>query len=196
MIFSRDYSRAILNLKQEESSSSDRFGIFGRIVIEIKAGKGEIMLYAKGIEGGRTGSLYLICQRGERLIPLKAVLVNINEGSAALKWRFNPDNISGSSLKIEDVRVITVITKEGRPLLSAYCGRPLKWRASEVFSSEIHRGEAGAGEIKKPEIKTAESKPKAENKTKEKTGKKPETEKAAEKIPEKEKQEAKSELDE
>ncbi len=136
MIFSRDYSRAILNLKQEDSSAEPS-GIFGRVVIEIKSGKGELMLYAKGIEKTSAGSLYLVCQREDRFIPLKAVLVNINEGSAAVKWRFNPDNLSGSGFKIEEVKVIAIISEKGESLLSTFCGKPVKWRTAEVMSAEL-----------------------------------------------------------
>lgn len=151
MIFSRDYSRAILNLKQEETSSSDGYGIFGRVVIEIKGGRGEIMLYAKGIEAGASGNLYLICRKGDKLIPLKAVLVNINEGAAAVKWRFNPDNILGSGLKIEDVCVIVLINRDGEPILSAFCGKPVKWKREGLFFSVAVKAVSGES------IKTGET---------------------------------------
>ncbi|MCD7778158.1 MAG: hypothetical protein LUH47_06620 [Clostridiales bacterium] len=134
MIFSRDYSRAILNLKQDEDlSSAEKYNIFGRVVIEIKNGKGEIMLYAKGIDSENSGSLYFVCSRGEKFIPLKAVLVNITGGAAALKWRFNPDNISGSGLKIEDVRVIALADDKGKLILSAFCGKPVKWNKEGLY---------------------------------------------------------------
>ncbi len=138
MIFSRDYSRAILTLRQDEGRfSADRRGIFGRAVVEVRSGRAKVMLYAQGIKNGCICSLYLVCQRGEEFIPMKAVLVNIKNGRAEVKWDFNPDNILGSGFKLEDVRVLAVLTEDGDSVLSAYFDKPVSWRREKVKAAEV-----------------------------------------------------------
>lgn len=137
MIFSRDYSRAIFTLKQE-ADFGEKTGIFGRAVVEIRGGKAKLMVYAQGLKNGCICSLYFICRRGEEFVPLKAVLVNIKNGRAEAKWDFNPDNILGSGFTIEDAAVVTVMTKEGETVLSAYIDRPVDWRKNkEIAAAEV-----------------------------------------------------------
>lgn len=139
MIFSRDYSRAILTLRQDEGQQAEGFGgIFGRAVVEIRNNRARVMVYAQGLKNGCICSLYFICRKGEDFIPLKAVLVNIKNSRAEIRWEFNPDNILGSGFRIEDTAAMVILTEKGESILSAYFDRPVKWRNShEVKAAEV-----------------------------------------------------------
>ncbi len=168
MIFSRDYSRAILTLRQDDGRfSADRRGIYGRAVVEVRGGRAKIMLYAQGIKNGCICSLYIVCRRNDRFIPMKAVLVNIKNGRAEVKWDFNPDNILGSGMKLEDAKVLAVMTDSGESVLSAYFDKPVKWRTektSPVRASAAEEAEEPAKETAEEPAEAAE-KPDREEKT-------------------------------
>ena len=63
MIFSRDYSRAILTLRQEEGGFSAENGVFGRAVVEIRNGRARVMVYAQGL---KSGSMCRLCASESR----------------------------------------------------------------------------------------------------------------------------------
>lgn len=136
MIFSRDYSRAILTLRQEEGGFSAENGVFGRAVVEIRNGRARVMVYAQGLKSGSMCSLYFICRKKDDFVPLKAVLVNTKNGRAEVKWEFNPDNILGSGLRIEDAAAMAVLTEKGEAVLAAYFDKPVNWRAHSAYSVE------------------------------------------------------------
>lgn len=136
MIFSRDYSRAILTLRQEEGGFSAENGVFGRAVVEIRNGRARVMVYAQGLKSGSMCSLYFICRKKDDFVPLKAVLVNTKNGRAEVKWEFNPDNILGSGLRIEDAAAMAVLTEKGETVLASYFDKPVNWRAHSAHSVE------------------------------------------------------------
>lgn len=150
MIFSREYSRAILNLREGDGRfSQGGKGIFGRAVVEVRGGKGRIMVFAQGVKGGCICSLYIICRKGRGFVPLKAVLVNTKNSRAEVKWDFNPDNILGSGFKLEDVGALAVMTDRGDRVVTAFFDRPFDWgvvRTAELESQsdEVQKNEETA----------------------------------------------------
>ncbi|MCD7855487.1 MAG: hypothetical protein LUG66_07735 [Clostridiales bacterium] len=155
MIFSRDYSRAILNLKDGEGSLSQGKGVFGRAVVEVKGGRGQIMIFARGVKPGCICSLYIICRKGRGFVPLKAVLVNTKNALAEVKWDFNPDNILGSGFKLEEAAALAVLTDKGERVVAAFFDKPFDF--GEVHTAEVNRPKP------KPAVKAEDTpKPKAE----------------------------------
>lgn len=182
MIFSRDYSRALLSLRQEDSRfCADRKGIFGRAVVEVKRGRAKTMLYAQGIQNGCICSLYLICRKNEGFVPLKAVLVNVKNGRAEVKWEFNPDNILGSGFKLEDVKALAVLTEKGEGVVTAYFDRPVDWK-KQVRKNSACEVKA-EDETKQPKSTVLNEEQPKEDKRTDNTAeaKKPESKKTAEK---------------
>ncbi|MCC8015219.1 MAG: hypothetical protein LIO87_08485, partial [Eubacterium sp.] len=166
MIFSRDYSRAILNLKDGGGSFSQGKGVFGRAVVEVKGGRGQIMIFARGVKPGCICSLYIICRKGKGFVPLKAVLVNTKNALAEVKWDFNPDNILGSGFKLEDAAALTVLSDKGDRVVAAFFDKPFDF--GEVHTAEVTEP--------KPTVRV-ENTPKPEPKPEKKAEKSKETEK-------------------
>ncbi|MCD8238925.1 MAG: hypothetical protein LUC92_06310 [Clostridiales bacterium] len=159
MIFSRDYSRAILNLKDGGNLSQGK-GVFGRAVVEVKGGRGQIMIFARGVKPGCICSLYIICRKGRGFVPLKAVLVNTKNSLAEVKWDFNPDNILGSGFKLEDAAALAVLTDKGERVVAAFFDKPFDF--GEVHTAEVNRPKPAV----KPE-NTPKPEPKPEKKAEE-----------------------------
>ncbi len=170
MIFSRDYSRAILNLKDGGGSLSQGKGVFGRAVVEVKGGRGQIMIFARGVKPGCICSLYIICRKENGFVPLKAVLVNTKNALAEVKWDFNPDNILGSGFKLEDAAALAVLSDKGERVVAAFFDKPFDF------------GEVRTAEVSKPTVKTENTqKPKLEKKAEEREKISPDKEEKEEK---------------
>ena len=109
MIYSRQYSRQLILLKNSDSSKSG-----GRCLLEIKNSKGKIVTNTYSLPSGKEYNVCLVLKNPNRK---GIILGNLSLGT----MEFDPDNIDGN--KIEDIGAVAIIPSDGNiPILSGCTG--------------------------------------------------------------------------
>lgn len=112
----RRYDRFFIMFKQELNGYSiDGREPNGYCKIEIRDGHGRASTYIQGLKPLRDGSMYrvyLISSQGNKSLGVPAGWLNIdNRGRGECRWEFNPDNLDGTGLAIEDFNISAIIVK-------------------------------------------------------------------------------------
>ncbi len=111
------YSRNFITLKQERHGfNSSTKEPSGRCIIEIKDGKGKLSTYAQGLKQLQNGEMY----RVYLIAPKEAVSwgvpcgwLNIDQkGKGEVSLEFDPSDMSGSGIDIEDFKIVCVLVKK------------------------------------------------------------------------------------
>ncbi len=139
MIYSRNYARMFVTLKQESSDySSDFKEAMGRCVIEVRFGKGRLSTYIQGLKKGDYSILFISCKNGNNIGVNIGKICTDSSGKGELKSEFDPENICGTNLKIEDFHVVAVMpfgNTTNKALLTGYVGGIVQWKDGfSVFS--------------------------------------------------------------
>lgn len=152
MIYSRNYARMFVTLKQEISEYSYDFKeAMGRCVIEVRFGKGRFSTYIQGLKKGDYSIFFISCKGGRNIgVNMGKISADLG-GKGELKTEFDPENIFGTKLKIEDFHVVAVMPFESaavKALLTGYVGGAVQWKegfsffkAEDENSSEVFEGE-------------------------------------------------------
>jgi len=87
----------------------------GYCKIEVRDGKGRVSTYIQGLKPLNDGTMYRVylisAQNNKSLgIPIGWLDIN-NRGRGECRWEFNPDNLEGTGLAIEDFNVGAIIIK-------------------------------------------------------------------------------------
>ena len=98
------------------------FGLWGKIPagtcsLEIKNGKALFTMVIQGLVPGEEGQygLYFIFEDQDGYKGTRLCDAEINSiGSAKIKYSFDPNNISGTGYKAEDIKAAAVISKDGK----------------------------------------------------------------------------------
>lgn len=112
----RRYDRFFIMFRQELSGYSiDGREPNGYCKIEVRDGKGRISTYIQGLKPLNDGTMYRVylisAQNNKSLgIPIGWLDIN-NRGRGECRWEFNPDNLEGTGLAIEDFNVGAIIIK-------------------------------------------------------------------------------------
>lgn len=112
----RRYDRFFIMFRQELSGYSiDGREPNGYCKIEIRDGKGRVSTYIQGLKPLTDGSMYRVylisAQVNKSLgIPIGWLDIN-NRGRGECRWEFNPDNLDGTGLAIEDFNIGAIIIK-------------------------------------------------------------------------------------
>ncbi len=112
----RRYDRFFIMFRQELSGYSiDGREPNGYCKIEVRDGKGRISTYIQGLKPLIDGTMYRVylisAQNNKSLgIPIGWLDIN-NRGRGECRWEFNPDNLEGTGLAIEDFNVGAIIIK-------------------------------------------------------------------------------------
>ncbi len=136
MIYSRNYARMFVTLKQESSDySSDFREAMGRCVIEVRFGKGRFSTYIQGLKQGDYRVLFISCKNGNNIgVDIGKICTDVN-GKGEMKIEFDPKNVCDTNLKIEDFHVVGIMPyddKNNKALLTGYVGGIVQWK--EGFS--------------------------------------------------------------
>lgn len=112
----RRYDRFFIMFKQElQGYSIDGREPNGYCKIEIRDGKGRANTYMQGLKPLKDGSMYrvyLIAVQGDKALGVSTGWLDIdNKGRGECRWEFNPDNLDGTGLAIEDFNVGAIILK-------------------------------------------------------------------------------------
>ena len=132
MVYSRNYARMFVTLKQESADYSSNFKeAMGRCVIEVRSGKGKISLYIQGLKKGEYSLILISCKNGKN-VGVKAGKVSTDlNGKGEFKTEFDPENVCGTDFKIEDFHVVTIMPfghRGDKALLTGYTGGVVKWK--------------------------------------------------------------------
>lgn len=112
----RRYDRFFIMFKQELSGYSiDGREPNGNCKIEIRDGKGRATTYMQGLKPLKDGSMYrayLMAVQGDKTLGVPIGWLDIdNRGHGECKWEFNPDNLDGTGLAIEDFTIGAILIK-------------------------------------------------------------------------------------
>lgn len=112
----RRYDRFFIMFRQELSGYSiDGREPNGYCKIEIRDGKGRISTYIQGLKPLSDGSMYrvyLISSQGNKSLGIPIGWLDINNrGRGECRWEFNPDDLEGTGLAIEDFNIGAIIVK-------------------------------------------------------------------------------------
>ncbi len=114
-MYNRRYDKCFIMLRQEFSGYSDgRQQTSGSSTIELKNGKGRLTTYVQGLKrlSGTFYYIYLINGNAKRSLGVKAGMIEVdNNGRGSQKWDFEPDNVGGSGIPIDDFNAIAVICR-------------------------------------------------------------------------------------
>lgn len=137
MIYSRNYARMFVTLKQEISEYSYDFKeAMGRCVIEVRFGKGRFSTYIQGLRKGDYSIFFISCKGGRNIgVNMGKISADLG-GKGELKTEFDPENIFGTKLKIEDFHVVAIMPFESatvKALLTGYVGGAVQWKEGFSF---------------------------------------------------------------
>jgi len=137
MIYSRNYARMFVTLKQEISEYSYDFKeAMGRCVIEVKFGKGRFFAYIQGLKKGDYSIFFISCKGGRNMGVDMGKISADSGGKGELKTEFDPENIFGTNLKVEDFHVVAVMpfkSNSVKALLTGYIGGAVQWKEGFSF---------------------------------------------------------------
>ena len=164
-MYNRKYEK-IMFILRPEAGGTERRNASGSCTIEIKNGKGKLVLYAQGLHNqSKPYRVYLISADLKRTWGIDAgVLETDLKGKGKLKWEFDPDDVAGSKLAIEKFNTVAVAKKDkdthqiDAPL-AGYQGQKTQWKDNFVeftkeYCKEVEREleeEAKAAEKEKTE---------------------------------------------
>lgn len=116
MAYSRGYMRIFVTLQQDCGDYSLSLKqAMGRGIIEVRNGQGRLMIYGQGL---KPEVMYKVCMLGEESCAKAPNIVEADKsGKCEYRWGFEPDNIAGSGLKIEDIRAVAILVDEKAPLI-------------------------------------------------------------------------------
>ena len=137
MIYSRNYARMFVTLKQEISEYYYDFKeAMGRCVIEVRFGKGRFSTYIQGLRKGDYSIFFISCKGGRNIgVNMGKISADLG-GKGELKTEFDPENIFGTKLKIEDFHVVAIMPFESatvKALLTGYVGGAVQWKEGFSF---------------------------------------------------------------
>lgn len=137
MIYSRNYARMFVTLKQESSDYSMDFKeSMGRCVIEVRFGKGKFATYIQGLKEGCYSVYFISCKNGNNLGVLIGKISTDISGKGEAKAEFNPENVCDTNLKIEDFHAVAIMPfgcEKIKVLLTGYVGGVVQWKEGFVF---------------------------------------------------------------
>jgi len=125
-----------VTLKQEASDySSDFREAMGRCVIEVRSGKGKFSAYIQGLKKGGYSLLFISCKNGNNVgVEMGSIFADFS-GKGEFKLEFDPENVCGSRLKIEDFHAVAIMpfgNTSIKALLVGYVAGVVQWK--EGFS--------------------------------------------------------------
>lgn len=147
MLYSRNYSRLFITMKQE----SNRFCVenrpaAGRCIIEIRNNEGKIMLFVQGLKPRVLYRMALVKKEDNGAAGVNAGLVGIDErGKGETTFAFKPDDVLGSGLKIEDFEAVVIIAEgigELEAPLAGYRTNSFDWKKNfKIIRDNIRESE-------------------------------------------------------
>lgn len=179
MIYSRNYARMFVTLKQESADYSMDFKeSMGRCVIEVRFGKGKFATYIQGLKEGCYSVYIISCKGGNNLGATIGKISTDLSGKGEFKAEFDPENVCGTNLKIEDFHAVAVMPfgcEKIKVLLMGYVGGVVQWKEGFVFFDEKKGNEEKIDDVENLE-KTENDKLKIEEKNDDESPKEGESE--------------------
>lgn len=128
------YSRIFVTLKQGcRDYAKDIRGCVGRAIVEIRNGRGRLILQAQGLKNEND---YRVCVLGKTdSVEVDRPLYVNNSGRGEIKWEFKPEGV------LSDIRALAVLVKDKAPLVG-FVKEEYNWqqclmtKAQEVQPSE------------------------------------------------------------
>ncbi|SKC83499.1 DUF7922 domain-containing protein, partial [Maledivibacter halophilus] len=118
MVSDRRYKRYFIILENEDRgfAKTDKRMPKGYAKIEVRNGKGLLNVYVQDLKYFKDAKYiyrnYLISTKGQKgkYVDTGAFMID-EKGKGELRVKFNPDNVEGSQMSIEDFNVVAVIAK-------------------------------------------------------------------------------------
>lgn len=165
----RRYDRFFIMFKRELNGYSiDGREPNGYCKIEIRDGKGKVSTYIQGLKPLKDGSMYrvyLIAVQGDKSLGVPIGWLDIDDrGRGECRFEFNPDNLDGTGLAIEDFNVGAIIIKGDniKELIAPIVGykdKEILWKNGfKDFSSFNHKAEPKESNLTKPKKAEATTK--------------------------------------
>lgn len=118
-MYNRRYDKSFIMLRQESTGfSCGEKPASGTSAIEIKNNKGKLTTYVQGL--GKIGNyshydVYFITSNPKRTKGLNVGDIDVDDiGHGSLKWEFDPDNVGGTGLPVEEFNIVAVMMKNGK----------------------------------------------------------------------------------
>ena len=125
------YSRTFITLKQGCSDYvKDVRGCVGRAIVEIRNGRGRLLLQAQGLKSDND---YRVCvlSKDDSVEVDRPLYVN-NSGRGEVKWEFKPDGV------LSDIRALAVLVKDKAPLIG-FVKDEYNWQQCLMAKPENHK---------------------------------------------------------
>jgi hypothetical protein len=124
----------------------------GYCKVEIREGKGKINTYMQGLKPLKDGSgyrVYIIAAQTDRASAVAVASLNVdNKGHAEMLYEFDPDNVDGTGLAIEEFNVAAILLKgdQVKNIIAPFVGykdRTVVWKNAfnEVIDHEVRKDE-------------------------------------------------------
>ncbi|WP_352400565.1 hypothetical protein [Anaerotignum sp.] len=161
-MYNRRYDKVFLMLRQETAGYSlGQRAPWGSCVMEIKNGMGRITLTVQSLRPIHRGkyAVYAIAGEGEMQKNFFCgVLKPDTAGHCELKWDFNPDNLEGKGVVVENLNTVAILAEADGGFsvpLTAYFGSKVEWRT--YFKKNTSKISVQKEVIKKVEIPAVET---------------------------------------
>ena len=125
------YSRTFITLKQGcNDYVKDIRGCVGRAIVEIRNGRGRLLLQAQGLKSDND---YRVCvlSKDDSVEVDRPLYVN-NSGRGEVKWEFKPDGV------LSDIRALAVLVKDKAPLIG-FVKEEYNWQQCLMAKPESHK---------------------------------------------------------
>lgn len=148
MIYSRNYSRLFITLKQDRTDFCYDTRIpMGRCIFEIRNNTGKIRIFIQGLKPRILYRVMLVKEDNNSALGINAGLINIDEkGKGDCSISFNPDDIFSSGFKIEDIGAVLIIVAgigELATVLNGFTDKAFDWKNNfKIINLEEKQEEA------------------------------------------------------
>jgi hypothetical protein len=116
-MYNRRYDKHFVMMRQEVSGfSMGQRPAWGSCIMEIKNNKGRITATIQGLKklnDNREYTLYVIGGKGGKAGGISCGIMEVDQfGKGELRWDFDPDNICGTGLTVEELHTVAIFAGE------------------------------------------------------------------------------------
>lgn len=139
-MYNRRYDKHFVMMRQEMSGFSiGQRPAWGSCIMEIKNNKGRITATIQGLKklnDNREYTLYVIGGKGGKSGGISCGTIEVDQfGKGELRWDFDPDNICGTSLTVEELHTVAILAGEQQKYgltapVVGYFGEKVNWKGN------------------------------------------------------------------